>query len=1249
MPDAFGGAFLPIGLERARLIAEPGDHAWCHARLRPQVEPNGDGPRETLVADLTICDADGRPLVELSGLSLKRADQSVAEPLDRLLYEIAWRSAPRPATQPEPESLAARASALLLEEPNRTADLQSYRQINEQLDELSLGYVVHALDRLGWRAQPGEWFAPDHLANRLGVAAHNQRLLRRFLEILAEDGVIRADNGGFVVERTLPDVVLDEVEARRRALLEGSPEFLAELTLLGRCGASLAEVLTGRANPLHLLFPDGDASAAEHLYTASPVARTFNAMVRSAVSEIVNADPERPLRILEVGGGTGGTTAHLLPVLPADRCQYVFTDISPAFTAKAASKFSAYPFVDYRPLDIERDPSDQGFETGRYDIVLAVNVVHAVRDLRESLGVIRDLLAPGGLLLLVEVTAPMRWIDLTFGLTDGWWRFTDHDLRPAYPLLSDDRWLELLAELGFEVAGLGEDLPVDQALLIARAPVEPTRELSGDWLVYADSAGVGDELAASISERGGRPIIVKPGDIFDIDGTNLRVDPLAATDFKRLIQEAVPDVARLNGVVYLWGLDAGPASTLDELGEIESRVVGGALHAVQATVAAGGSPRLWLVTRGAQPGGTTEVVAVEGAPLWGFGRALALEHPELRPTRVDLDPASEQPATDLLHEILTASDEAEIALRADERLVPRLARLALPDADRAGESVVELTIAARGTLDGLELRPAQRRVPGAGEVEIRVGATGLNFKDVMNVLGMYPGDPGPLGGECAGTIVAVGSGVTDLRPGDEMVALAGGSFRSYITVATDFVAPRPARLNLTSAATTAIAYVTASIALEHLGRIRAGERALIHAGSGGVGMAAVHLALAAGAEVFATAGSPEKRAFLRDLGVHHVYSSRTLEFAAEVLADTAGEGVDLVLNSLAGEFVPRSVGLLRRNGRFLELGKRDHMSPEDIAALDRDLQYHIIDWGETAREDPPLIRGILHDVLASVEEGRLPSLPVRAFPIDEAADAFRYMARARHIGKVAVTYPAPAGESPIRSTGFYLITGGLRGLGLEVARRLVERGARRLLLMGRGAPDSETLHVIAELEGQGAEVLVHQGDVARQADIEAALAEIDRADLPLLGVFHCAGVLDDGALTQQTWERFQQVMGPKVDGAWLLHRLTTGRPVEHFVLFSSVAAVLGSPGQANHSAANAYLDALAWQRRAAGLPALSINWGAWSRIGAAADEAIAERTRKQGLDAITPERGLQALEALLRAGPAQAAVASVRWPAFLGR
>ena len=574
-------------------------------------------------------------------------------------------------------------------------------------------------------------------------------------------------------------------------------------------------------------------------------------------------------------------------------------------------------------------------------------MIHATADLRRSFANLRRLLAPGGTVLLLEMTAPLRWIDISFGLTEGWWKFSDRDLRPAYPLLNRDGWLSLLREVGLEepaavpAPGSAAGGLEHQHILIARGPREieqlPSSQMR-DLLIFADSGGIGERLANLVSSGGGRAGTVVPGATFArLDGGRFQVRPGSSDDIARLLGERLdPAQAGWDGVVYLWPLDAS-AAWVGDGGQVASQetILGGALHVARALVLDGAGTRLLLVTRGAQPAGGA-AVEPDQATLWGFGKSLAIEHPELRTVLLDLDPAPEGDAAVQLLAELGRGDESEVALRGEQRLAARLAHTSAgaseqPNADDG--LPVELLITERGALDNLALHPAARRAPGPGEVEIRVAATALNFKDVLNVLGMYPGDPGQPGSECAGTIVAVGPGVVDLRPGDEVVALASGSFRSYCTVATELVAPRPATLSAAQAITVPIAYLTAAFALQHLGRMQPGERVLIHAAAGGVGLAAVHLAQRAGVEIFATAGSPAKREYLRSLGVQHIYDSRSLAFADEVRAATGGEGVDLVLNSLAGEFVPRSLELLRDGGRFLELGKRDHLTDAQAGAL----------------------------------------------------------------------------------------------------------------------------------------------------------------------------------------------------------------------------------------------------------------------------------------------------------------------------
>ena len=528
-------------------------------------------------------------------------------------------------------------------------------------------------------------------------------------------------------------------------------------------------------------------------------------------------------------------------------------------------------------------------------------------------------------------------------------------------------------------------------------------------------------------------------------------------------------------------------------------------------------------------------------------------------------------------------------------------------------------------------------------------ATGLNLIDVLDALGMLPFDRvGELGGECAGEIVAVGTGVSGYRVGQRVAALAWGCFSSYVTVSTDLVMPLPDSLGFEEAATIPISFATAWYALRHVGHLSAGERVLIHAAAGGLGMAACQVARQIGAEVFATASSA-KWGVLRSMGIRHVYGLRTLDFADQILADTDGRGVDVVLNSLTGEgFIEKGLTALCAGGRFLEVGKRDVRTVAEMDALRPDVDYHLVDLRRIINGDPARARDLLQDLAPEFADGRLAPLPRTIFPIEGIVDAFRHMQQARHVGKIVVT-PTARPSARVDRDGTYLITGGLGGLGLLMADWLVRQGAGRLMLIGRRGPTPEVERHLKGLRELGPEVMVARADVTDYDRLAACLDLIDDRK-PLRGVIHAAGVLDDGALLQQDWARFSAVLGPKVRGAWNLHALTRGRPLDFFVLFSSAAGLIGNRGQSNYAAANAFLDAFASHIRSHGVPAMSIGWGPWAELGAAA-ELVRRRGAADvpGQGAIAPDEGLALFSNLLAEGSAYVAVLPIEWAKFLDR
>jgi NADPH:quinone reductase-like Zn-dependent oxidoreductase/short-subunit dehydrogenase/acyl carrier protein len=774
----------------------------------------------------------------------------------------------------------------------------------------------------------------------------------------------------------------------------------------------------------------------------------------------------------------------------------------------------------------------------------------------------------------------------------------------------------------------------------------------GLWLICAPEQHLGAELTQRLEAAGATCVLATPGTATSANAEgHWHIDPHNPQAFTDLVAACAQNEQPWQGVIYLWGLavPARPCS-LDELHQGEAEVLQGALHLGQAlTAQTDATPRLWLVTRGAQ--------SIEGetnaplqAALWGFGRTLANELPRVGTTCLDLDPAPHTALVDtLLAELQAAPGEDQIVLRSDHRLVARLTHFKAP-APAPAAHPYRLTFTERGSLDNLRFAPLERREPGPNEVEVEILATGLNFRDVLNVLGMYPGDPGPPGLECAGIVTAVGEGVTNLNPGDPVLGIVPQAFNDYGITSANVVVRKPSDMSFAEAATIPIAYLTAYYGLHHLAGMQAGERVLIHSAAGGVGMAAVQIAQHAGAEVYATAGSTEKHAVLRAMGVRHIYSSRTLDFADQIMADTNGAGVDIVLNALADEFISRSFAVLQPQGRFLEIGKRGIWSHEQVAATYPQVGYYPYDLADFLNAEPERLTATLQKIVDAIITGELQLLPHRAFSNSMLVDAFRFMAQARHIGKVVICQHQ-ARHSPVRSDGAYLISGGLGGLGLEVARWLARHGAKRIALLGRRAPGEHARTVLAELEAAGTQVQIFQADVTDPAMMQQAVTETTADGTLLRGVIHAAGVLDDGVIEQQNWERFTHVLRPKVDGAWSLYYATHTAPLDFFVLFSSASALLGSAGQANYAAANAYLDGLAYHWRTEGLPALSINWGAWAEVGMAATQANREQQRRagRGVETISIDAGLQALEQLIRTDAVQTAMLPIDWATLLAQ
>ena len=1143
--------YLPFGWERLWLrTGRLPDQVVCHVRMNEgsvSAEANADETPEVLTGELRIYDRSGVLLGGLSGYTVKRATRaallSTVEGVKDLLYEVVWRERALPPGMPPadffPSPGSVKSSSRMFSEHLIEAgvDPDDRDALLTDLEHWSWSYALATLDTLGWRRSRGATVDPEVLREELGVMPEHRRLFRRMLEMAARSGVLVEEGSGFVValgsEDPWPEVLPRKPDTHAAVMARRYSHGLTEVGLFRRSGGALPEVLRGREDPLTLLFSSGEPTAAD-LYLKAPVARAANQLLEEAVRQLVDALPTgRRLRVIEVGAGTGSATASVLPLLPEGRFDYMYTDISAGFFSEAEARFGdGGGCIEYRPLDIEKDPVEQGYAAHGYDLLLASNVLHATRYLEETLGHCRRLLAPSGQLIALENLSGLGWMDLTFGQLDGWWRFAD-DYRPHHALASPAVWRRALGDAGFEsveVLGVDEadtERTPDKGVIVARGPAA-VREPSGAWILAADEGGAAAQLASDLADRNQTVVLAVNGepdgewpDVIGPGVSAATLDMTRRTSWLSLI-ESLPDDVPFNGVAHLMALDGhGQHATTREMADDVERTGASALAMAQGVADSGLNPErgIWFVTRGAQVLERERGGELAGAVLWGFGKGVAREAAHLQPRMIDLDPGEMAPEPDLVNELLYPDSENHVVHRFGRRRVARLIRaeseserLALPE-----EPDWVLAPDPGGVFDRPYVQPLPARPLEPREVRVAVGAAGLNFWDVFRSLGFI--EEGLLGREMCGHIVEVGSEVSRVSVGDHVVGMGFGAFGPMMITHEELVASAPVEISRTGLATIPSAFVSAALSFEYSG-LEAGERVLIHAGAGGVGLAAIQWVQAAGAEVFATA-SARKQAYLRSLGVEHVFDSRTTAFGEEILEATDGAGVDIVLNSLTGEgFIDASLACLRHGGRFVEMARRDILTEDEMAAARPDVAYDILELDVLKKTDPEWVGRVLRDVMARIYAGRLEPIVHSRWPLAEAGAALSFMRSARHLGKIVVTAP-PLTAGRLRQDGTYLVTGGLGGIGCAVAEWLADRGAGAIVLNGRRAPDAAAEETIRALRERGVTVEVELADVADAAALDRMLERMDQRLPPLAGVIHSVGVLSDGALTNQTWERFE--------------------------------------------------------------------------------------------------------------------------------
>lgn len=793
-------------------------------------------------------------------------------------------------------------------------------------------------------------------------------------------------------------------------------------------------------------------------------------------------------------------------------------------------------------------------------------------------------------------------------------------------------------ESHYDVYWKTQTIPADQEV----------KPLAGTYLVIGEQSSLSRAIVRELQAKSvtALQVICKAGASFSNDSGVVTLNPEDGGQWMALLQ-AVGGIGKVNGLVYV-APDQSLAADTDIM-DLELRMFSPILNMLKALqlVSGSSSPRLWCITESAVAAQRSDTALNPAqTALLGFGKVLDMEHAEYSAVLVDVDAESdERAARAIVTEMQQPAKEKQVAYRRGSRLVARLARsgiaaqgMPIPPAP------YRLIIEKKGTFEDLKFVQFKPRELGSTQVAVKVLSAGLNFRDVMGVLNVYPGEAGPLGGECIGEITELGTNVTKYKIGDVVMIPLTESCMSTQTIAEEALICRvPTNLSLNEASTLPVVYCTALHGLKNLAQLKKGERVLIHAGAGGVGLAAIYIARHIGAEVFATA-SEKKRDYLRKIGVEHVFDSRSLDFAQEIRRVTNGEGVDVVLNSLAGDFITTSMALLNPGGRFIEIGKADIWTQDRVKAFRDDISYEAFDLVIVTLQNPLALKALMDEIVDNVEAGHYQPLPYTVFKHKEAMEAFRYMAQGKHIGKILINpddHPVT-----IKRDRSYLITGATGGLGMLFAKWLAEQGAGEVVLAARRDVREVDAAGVAAIEALGAKVTTVKADTADQASVNAMMAAVQANCLPLDGVIHAAGVLADAFIVNQDANAFRKVMGPKLAGAWYLHQATQNLPLSMFVLFSSLSSMLGAPGQANYSASNAFLDGLAYYRRAKGLPAIAINWGPWAEVGMAANSQVEANAKASGVHLIPPQDGLEWFAQVLASNPVQRGLMVIDWNAL---
>lgn len=1179
------------------------------------------------VADFVLLDEAGAVVAELSEARCRIVSRATRDTINDLIYRtdfvhLHYSSAPSPLSE------------VCLDGPSR--ELSKAARLADNVTEA--GDVTLVLDAgarsVAYRAVRGvvgneSVFSLSELVSEGRLAASSWPLFSQMLLALSDAGLAQETEQGWMLS---DDPELPSTSELVDLLLTRYPSWIAEATCLAR----LPDVLPALLREGLEAGAGLGAASIDHLERGSPGALRLVEIVGRAAFDLIERWPaRRPLHILVVGVENLPLAARLSSPVAERHGTIVVTDVRGE--CRDAIRTSPFESKELRITgwDEATNPA------ARYDLILAAGSLHRVGAAPGRLDVLLKSLRAEGAIVAAE-PSPSLFADLVYCKTPSWWARSANADFPMSGLLSERDWGVLLEEAGLRdicaqavdgvllISGKSNEIRLSQADLVSRSTI-----------IVADSEADSRPLESLLQSRLVNAERVVP--LHSDESRPLRrVRALPLHEATSLLGD---DHQTITDVVYVAALRTVPVNPVNALARQSMAII-----ELAREIGGREGVRLWIICSDALGGIVDEHAPnPEQTGLWMSARVLQNEYPHIDIRCLDIPSAmaTDAAASRIAEIILHPSSEKELRLDAHGVAALRVSRGG--GRQGAADDVLRLEFKQSGQFDSFVWQSVEPSKVGADEICIKVAATGLNFRDVMWSLGLLPdealenGFTGPsIGMECAGVVTEVGNNVGHVRTGDRVVAFAANAFANQVVVDVRMAARIPEEISTDAAATLPVAFLTAYYALVHLARLEAGETVLIHGGAGGVGLAALQIAKLCGAKVIATAGSPDRRALLRDLGVDHVFDSRSLSFVEDVRR--VSDGVDVVLNSLAGEAMMRSLDCLKPFGRFLELGKRDYYQNTHLGLrpFRNNLSYFGIDADQLLGRNNALIAKLFGVLMAKFASGELVPLPYRIFEAEQTSAAFRLMQRSGHTGKILIRPPhtrPPASlghDFSVYPGARYLIVGGLGGFGLAVARWLAAKGARHLTLMSRsGKADENAAPILAELKSQGVNIDLVAVNVADRAALDRYLKSLVGAPAPLKGVFHAAMVLDDALANDLDRTRIEDVLKPKVAGAANLDELTRQFDLDYFVLFSSVAAMIGNIGQANYVAANAFLEGLARRRRAEGLRALAVGFGAISDVGYLARNADVNQALSQrlGRSALQAAEALDGLEELLRCDP----------------